>query len=161
MNRVLENITKDNNYLKEFLEADERAKRFQKQVDSMKADPLLQQQDIAIWLALQMKFEKTQVPQTACRSSTVCIRDQDDPHDDAHHDGENSAKRQKTLEYKAYVSRESSSGQVNVEEPGPSTSGIQEQDDEFDFWTHSYASDDDEIPIKQVTQDIMEEISLT
>ncbi|GKA61109.1 hypothetical protein Tco_0760516 [Tanacetum coccineum] len=33
-NRVLENITKDNNYLKEFLEADERAKRFQKQADS-------------------------------------------------------------------------------------------------------------------------------
>ncbi|GKA45766.1 hypothetical protein Tco_0738562 [Tanacetum coccineum] len=100
---------------------------------AMKADPLLQQQDIAIWLALQMKFEKTQ----------------------------NSAKRQKTSEYEAYVSGESSSGQENVEEPGPSTSGNQEQDDEFDFWTDSYASDDDEIPTKQVTQDIMEEISLT
>ncbi|GKC64350.1 hypothetical protein Tco_1096948 [Tanacetum coccineum] len=94
---------------------------------AMKADPLLQQQDIAIWLALQMKFEKTQ----------------------------------KTSEYEAYVSGESSSGQVNVEEPGPSTSGNQEQDDEFDFWTDSYASDDDEILTKQVTQDIMEEISLT
>ncbi|GJU24760.1 hypothetical protein Tco_1163381 [Tanacetum coccineum] len=70
-------------------------------------------------------------------------------------------KRQKTSEYEAYVSGESSSGQVNVEEPGPSTSGNQEQDDEFDFWTDSYASDDDEIPTKQVTQDIMEEISLT
>ncbi|GJU49665.1 retrovirus-related pol polyprotein from transposon TNT 1-94 [Tanacetum coccineum] len=33
-NRVLENITKDNNYLKELIEADERAKRFQKQADS-------------------------------------------------------------------------------------------------------------------------------
>ncbi|GKB49783.1 hypothetical protein Tco_0900536 [Tanacetum coccineum] len=33
-NRVLENITKDNNYLKEFLEVDEKAKRFQKQADS-------------------------------------------------------------------------------------------------------------------------------
>ncbi|GJR90710.1 retrovirus-related pol polyprotein from transposon TNT 1-94 [Tanacetum coccineum] len=33
-NRALENITKDNNYLKEFLEADEKAKRFQKQADS-------------------------------------------------------------------------------------------------------------------------------
>ncbi|GJX72431.1 retrovirus-related pol polyprotein from transposon TNT 1-94 [Tanacetum coccineum] len=32
-NRVLENITNDNNYLKEFLEADERAKHVQKQVD--------------------------------------------------------------------------------------------------------------------------------
>ncbi|GJW19187.1 hypothetical protein Tco_0026623 [Tanacetum coccineum] len=116
---------------------------------AMKADPLLQQQDIAIWLALQMKFEKTQVPQIACRYSGVRTRDQDDPHDDAHPEWENSAKRQKTSEYKAYVSGESSSGQVNVEEPGPSTSGNQEQDDEFDFWTDSYASDDDEIPTKQ------------
>ncbi|GKE66421.1 hypothetical protein Tco_1520582 [Tanacetum coccineum] len=88
----------------------------------MKADPLLQQQDIAIWLALQMKFEKTQVPQAACRSSAIRTRDQDDPHDDAHPEGENSAKRQKTSEYEAYVSGESSYGQVNVEEPGPSTS---------------------------------------
>ncbi|GJV48796.1 hypothetical protein Tco_1439008 [Tanacetum coccineum] len=55
------------------------------------ADPLLQQQDIAIWLALQMKFEKTQVPHTACRPSAVRTRDQDDPHDDAHPEGENSA----------------------------------------------------------------------
>ncbi|GKG19223.1 hypothetical protein Tco_0376322 [Tanacetum coccineum] len=53
---------------------------------------------------------------------------EDDPHDDAHSEGENSAKRQKTSEYEAYVSGESSSGQV------PST---------------------------LVTQNIMEEISLT
>ncbi|GJW15431.1 retrovirus-related pol polyprotein from transposon TNT 1-94 [Tanacetum coccineum] len=52
------------------------------------------------------------------------------------------------------VSGESSSGQDNAEEPGPSTSSNQEQDDEFDFWTESYASDDDEIPTKQVSQDI-------
>ncbi|GJZ79364.1 hypothetical protein Tco_0644201 [Tanacetum coccineum] len=88
---------------------------------AMKVDPLLQQQDIAIWLALQMKFEKTRVLHTACRPSAVRPRDQDDPHDDAHPEGENSAKRQKTSEYEAYVSGESSSGQVNVEEPGPST----------------------------------------
>ncbi|GKB95612.1 hypothetical protein Tco_0981749 [Tanacetum coccineum] len=50
----------------------------------------------------------------------------------------NSAKRQKTSEYKAYVSGESSSRQVNEEE-----------------------RDDDEIPSKQVSQDIMEEVSLT
>ncbi|GKA25046.1 hypothetical protein Tco_0711079 [Tanacetum coccineum] len=99
---------------------------------AMKADPQLQQ-DIAIWLALQMKFERNT----------------------------NSAKRQKTLEYEAYVSGESSSGQVFQEEQAPSTSGNQEQDDDFDFWTDSYASDDDEIPTKQVSQDIMEEVSLT
>ncbi|GKF92348.1 hypothetical protein Tco_0279067, partial [Tanacetum coccineum] len=86
------------------------------------------------WLALQIKFEKTRVPQTTCRSSAFRTRDQDDPRDDAHPEGDNSAKRQKTLEYEAYVSGESSSGQVNVEEACPSTS---------------------------VTQDIMEKISLT
>ncbi|GKA70633.1 hypothetical protein Tco_0776772 [Tanacetum coccineum] len=94
---------------------------------AMKADPQLQQQDIAIWLALQMKFERNT----------------------------------KTSEYEAYVSGESSSGQVFQEEQAPSTSGNQEQDDDFDFWTDSYASDDDEIPTKQVSQDIMEEVSLT
>ncbi|GKB97544.1 hypothetical protein Tco_0983681 [Tanacetum coccineum] len=128
------------------------------------ADPLLQQQDIAIWLALQMKFEKIQVPQTACRSSKGIaqeirtflwmmlilwgVR-------------EYVQKKAEYFEYEAYVYGESSSGQVNVEETGPSTLGNQEQDDEFDFWTDSYASDDDEIPTNQVTQDIMEEISLT
>ncbi|GJY73096.1 retrovirus-related pol polyprotein from transposon TNT 1-94 [Tanacetum coccineum] len=66
--------------------------------------------------------------------SAIRTRDQDDPHDDAHLEGENSAKRQKTSEYEAYVYGESSSRQVNVGETGPSTS---------------------------VTQDIMEEISLT
>ncbi|GKA08118.1 hypothetical protein Tco_0687449, partial [Tanacetum coccineum] len=85
---------------------------------AMKADPQLQQQDIAIWLALQMKFERNTVIQIACRT---------------HPEGENGAKRQKTLEYEAYVSGESSSGQVFQEEQAPSTSGNQEQDDDFDF----------------------------
>ncbi|GKB00461.1 hypothetical protein Tco_0828454 [Tanacetum coccineum] len=95
---------------------------------SMKDNPQLQQQDIAIWLALQMKFENLQVPQTTCRPSAVRPRDQDDPHDDAHPEGENSN---------------------------------QEQEHDYDFWTDSYASDDDEIPTKQVSQDIIEEVSLT
>ncbi|GKE30491.1 hypothetical protein Tco_1445875 [Tanacetum coccineum] len=73
------------------------------------------------------------VLQTACRTHAIRPRDQDDPHDDAHPEGENSAKRQKTSEYKAYVSRKSSSGQVFQEEQAPSTSGNQEQDDDFDF----------------------------
>ncbi|GJW34342.1 hypothetical protein Tco_0054374 [Tanacetum coccineum] len=110
---------------------------------------------------LFMKFKNLLVPQTTCRPSTVCPRDQDDPHDDAHPEGENSAKRQKTSEYEAYVSGESSSRQVNEEERGPSTLGNQEHVDDYDFWTDSYASDDDEIPMKQVSQDIMEEVSLT
>ncbi|GKD29266.1 hypothetical protein Tco_1240044 [Tanacetum coccineum] len=70
-------------------------------------------------------------------------RDQDDPYDDAHPEGENSAKRQKTSEYEAYVSGESSSGQVCQEEQALLT------------------SDDDEILMKQVSQDIMEEVLMT
>ncbi|GJX31852.1 hypothetical protein Tco_0241707 [Tanacetum coccineum] len=77
---------------------------------AMKADSQLQQQDIAIWLALQMKFERNTVPQTACRTPVVRPRDQDDPHDDSLPEGDNSAKQQKTSEYEAYVSGESSSG---------------------------------------------------
>nr|GEV10010.1 hypothetical protein [Tanacetum cinerariifolium] len=45
-------------------------------------------------------------------------------------------------------------------EQGLSASGNQEQADDYDFWIDSYASDDDEIPTKQVSQDIMEEVSL-
>ncbi|GKE73103.1 hypothetical protein Tco_1535144, partial [Tanacetum coccineum] len=55
----------------------------------------------------------------------------------------------KTSEYEAYVSGESSSGHVFQEEQAPSTLGNPEQDDDFNFWTDSYASDDDEIPTKQ------------
>ncbi|GJX34795.1 hypothetical protein Tco_0246352 [Tanacetum coccineum] len=51
--------------------------------------------------------------------------------------------------------------EVNENEQGPSTSENQEQEDDYDFWTESYASDDDEIPTKQMSQDIMEEVSLT
>nr|GEV09511.1 hypothetical protein [Tanacetum cinerariifolium] len=116
------------------------------------------QQDIAIWVAFQIKFERLQVPQTTCRTPFVHPRYKDDPHDDAHPEGEKSAKRQKTSEYEAYVSGESSSGHDNKQEQGPSTSGNQEQADDYDIWTDSYALDDDEIPTKQVSQGIMEEM---
>ncbi|GJT08656.1 hypothetical protein Tco_0843118 [Tanacetum coccineum] len=131
---------------------------------SMKNDSQLQQQDIAIWLALQIKFKNLQVPQTTCRPSVVRPRDQDYPYDDAHPEGENHAKnygRKTSLKYEAYMSGESSSVQVNEEERCLSTLGNQEQVDDYDFWTDSYSSDDDEIPTKQVSQDIMEEVSLT
>nr|GEV09946.1 retrovirus-related Pol polyprotein from transposon TNT 1-94 [Tanacetum cinerariifolium] len=51
------------------------------------------------------------------------------------------------------------SEQDNKQEQGPSISGNQEEADDYDFCTDSYASDDDEIPTKQVSQDIMEEES--
>ncbi|GJZ91562.1 hypothetical protein Tco_0663489 [Tanacetum coccineum] len=70
----------------------------------------------------EMKFENLQVPQTTCRTSAIRPRDQDDPYDNAHPKGENSAKQQNTSKYEAYVFGESSFGQVNEEERGLSTS---------------------------------------
>ncbi|GKG30029.1 hypothetical protein Tco_0419927 [Tanacetum coccineum] len=66
--------------------------------------------DTGLLWSLSMKFERNTVLQTTCRTPAVRPRDQDDPYDDAHPEGENSAKRQKTSEYEAYVSGESSSG---------------------------------------------------
>ncbi|GJW17263.1 hypothetical protein Tco_0024699 [Tanacetum coccineum] len=105
---------------------------------AMKADPQLQQQDIAIWLALQMKFEERRFTN---KLHWQCGK--------------------KTSECELYVSGESIVWTSFQEEQAPSTSGNQEQDDDFDFWTNSYASDDDEIPTKQVSYDIMEEVLLT
>ncbi|GJT02424.1 retrovirus-related pol polyprotein from transposon TNT 1-94 [Tanacetum coccineum] len=52
----------------------------------------------------QLYLSVKAIPQTLA----IRLRDQDDPHDDAHPEGENSAKRHKTSEYEAYVTGESS-----------------------------------------------------
>nr|GEU78252.1 hypothetical protein [Tanacetum cinerariifolium] len=119
----------------------------------------LQQDDLPIWLALKYKFERLHLSNTSCRPSAVRLRDQGDPHDDAHLEGENSAKRQKTSEHGTYVFGESSPGQDNKSESGPSTLVNQEQLDDFDFWMDSYATDDDELPTKKVSQELVDEMS--
>ncbi|GJR29903.1 hypothetical protein Tco_1106135 [Tanacetum coccineum] len=126
---------------------------------TMRDNPQLQQDELPIWLALKYKFERFHVSDTPCRTSAVHPRDQDDPHDDAHPKGENSAKMQKTSEHGTYVFGESSSGQANESESGPSTSGNQEKLDDFDFWMDSYATDDDELPTEKVSQDLVDEMS--
>ncbi|GJX04528.1 hypothetical protein Tco_0190444 [Tanacetum coccineum] len=95
------------------------------------------------FLAPKIKFEGLTASNTPCRSSAIHPRDQDDPHDDAHPKGENSAKRQKTSEHGTYVFGESSSGQANKNEPVPST------------------PDDDELPAEKVSQELVEEMSKT
>ncbi|GKB71651.1 hypothetical protein Tco_0933063, partial [Tanacetum coccineum] len=124
-------------------------------------NPQLQQDDLRIWLALKYKFERLHVSDTPCSPSAIRPRDQDDPHDDVHPEWKNSAKRQKTSEHGTYVFGESSSGQDNESEPGPSTSGNQEQLDNFDFWTDSYATDDDELPTENVSQELVDEMLQT
>ncbi|GJV15880.1 retrovirus-related pol polyprotein from transposon TNT 1-94 [Tanacetum coccineum] len=72
-NRVLENITKDNNYLKEFLEADERAKRVQKQAESQ----LYRDRDIIRDLKKQrdkLSQETSPTKQTGANQNTHVIR---------------------------------------------------------------------------------------
>nr|GEY08266.1 hypothetical protein [Tanacetum cinerariifolium] len=72
--------------------------------------------------------------------------------------GESSAKRKMTSEHRTYVFRESLSGQVNESKPGSLTSGNQEQLDDFDFFMDTYATDDDELPVKKVSQKLVEEM---
>ncbi|GJZ89074.1 hypothetical protein Tco_0660856 [Tanacetum coccineum] len=115
----------------------------------MKDNPQLQHDNLPIWLALKIKFEELQASNTSFISSAIRPRYQNDPHDDVHSEGENSAKMQKTSGHGTYMFRESSSGQINESEPGPSTSDNQEQLDDFDFWTDSYATDDDELLTKK------------
>nr|GEX03376.1 putative ribonuclease H-like domain-containing protein [Tanacetum cinerariifolium] len=54
---------------------------------TMKDNPQLQHDDLLIWLALKIKFEGINASNTPCRSFTIRLRDQDDPHDDAHPKG--------------------------------------------------------------------------
>ncbi|GJY48158.1 hypothetical protein Tco_0438114 [Tanacetum coccineum] len=103
----------------------------------MRNNPQLQHDDLPIWLALKYKFERLHVATTPCRPFFVRPRDQDDPYDDAHPEGENSAESK----------------------PGPSMSGNQEQLDDFDFWTNSFATYNDEIPNKKVSQELVDEMS--
>ncbi|GJS36349.1 retrovirus-related pol polyprotein from transposon TNT 1-94 [Tanacetum coccineum] len=96
---------------------------------TMKDNPQLQQDDLLIWLTLKYKFERLYMATTPCRTSDVRPRDQDDPHDDAHLEGENSAKSN------------------------------QEQSDDFDFWTNSYATYDDVLSNEKVSQELVDEMS--
>nr|GEU87989.1 hypothetical protein [Tanacetum cinerariifolium] len=125
----------------------------------MKDNPKLQHDDLPIWLALKIKFEGLHASTTSCRSFAIHPRDQDDPHDDAHSEGENNAKRQRTYEHETYVFGESSSGQANKSKPGPSTLGNQEQLDDFDFGTNTYTTDDDEFSTEKVSQELVKDMS--
>ncbi|GKA79861.1 hypothetical protein Tco_0786457 [Tanacetum coccineum] len=76
----------------------------------MRDNPQLQQEDLLIWLTLKYKFESIDMFNTSCRPSAVRLRDQDNPHDDAHPEGEchtPSAKRNfsPTISTKAHSSR--------------------------------------------------------
>nr|GEY94177.1 hypothetical protein [Tanacetum cinerariifolium]GEZ05900.1 hypothetical protein [Tanacetum cinerariifolium] len=60
---------------------------------TMKDNHQLQQNDLPIWLALKYNSKRLHASDTHCRPSAIHPRDQDDPYDDAPHEGDNSAKR--------------------------------------------------------------------
>nr|GEU49318.1 retrotransposon protein, putative, Ty3-gypsy subclass [Tanacetum cinerariifolium] len=66
-----------------------------------------------------------------------------------------------TYEHGIFVFEESSSGQDYKSEPGPSTSGYQDQYGDFDFWVNSYATDDDVLLNEKVSQELVDEMSQT
>nr|GEX56799.1 putative reverse transcriptase domain-containing protein [Tanacetum cinerariifolium] len=70
-------------------------------------------------------------------TSAVRLNDQDDPHDDAHPEGQNGEKS----------------------EPSTLTSGNHDQFDDFDFWTNSYATDDYVLLNEKVSQELVDEMS--
>nr|GEY21265.1 hypothetical protein [Tanacetum cinerariifolium] len=75
----------------------------------MRDNPQRQQDNLPIWLALKYKFERLYVSDTSGIPFAVRPRYKDDPHDDAHPEGKNSAKRQKTSKHGTYVFGELSS----------------------------------------------------
>ncbi|GJY87098.1 hypothetical protein Tco_0501726 [Tanacetum coccineum] len=99
---------------------------------TIKEDPQLQKYDVSIWLALKIKFEDFRWPLLL-----------------------------KISEHETFEIGGSSSGQDYEGELCPSTSGNQEQSDEFDYWKNSYAINNDVLPNEKVSQELVDEISQT
>ncbi|GKB02380.1 hypothetical protein Tco_0830469 [Tanacetum coccineum] len=100
----------------------------------MKNDEKLQNDDLSIWWSLKIKFDKPAPFTAPCRTIAICSKDHDDHHDDAHSEGENK--------------------QAMDQGPNASGSGTQEELDEFDAWMDSFGTNDDEVPTKEVSQDL-------
>nr|GEV66670.1 ribonuclease H [Tanacetum cinerariifolium] len=62
------------------------------QINDAISNHIPSQDDLPIWLALKYKFERLYAATTPCRPYAVRLKDLDDPRDDAHPEGENSAK---------------------------------------------------------------------
>ncbi|GJV08274.1 hypothetical protein Tco_1345930, partial [Tanacetum coccineum] len=125
----------------------------------MKDDEQARDADLPIWLALKYKYEKSAPHVEPCRVAVVRTRDHKDHHDDdARPEGESSAKRQRTSEHGTYTRGESSSSQA-MDESTPSGSGNQEQLEDFDPWFEDQGTDDDEVPSKEVSLELLAEVS--
>ncbi|GJX88895.1 hypothetical protein Tco_0340909 [Tanacetum coccineum] len=125
----------------------------------MKDDEQACNADLSLWWSLKLKFEKPAPPIVPCRNTVVLTRDHKDHYDDgARREGESNAKRQRTSEHGTYSMGKSSSKQV-MDESNPSGQSTQEQLDEFDAWKDDFGTDNVEVPSKEVSPKILEEIS--
>ncbi|GJZ23629.1 hypothetical protein Tco_0561088 [Tanacetum coccineum] len=89
----------------------------------------------------------------------VYTRDHEDHHDDnARPEGESSVKRQRTFEFGNYTIGKSSSSLV-MDESTSSGSGTQEDLEDFDAWLNKQGIDDDEVPTKEVSPELLVEVS--
>ncbi|GJV02642.1 hypothetical protein Tco_1336211 [Tanacetum coccineum] len=83
----------------------------------------LRANDFSIWWSLKIKFEKSAPAAAPCRTAAIHPKDHDDHQDDAHPEGENSAKKQKMFEHRTYSVGESLSEQDMNQDPNLSGSG--------------------------------------
>ncbi|GKB98082.1 hypothetical protein Tco_0984219 [Tanacetum coccineum] len=95
-----------------------------------------------------MTIARNMFLKTACRTPAVRPRDQDDHHDDAHPE-ERICKAQEDIEYEAYCSEIIIWTSI-FKKTSSITFRKSKQDDDFDFWTDSYASDDDEFQCEAI-----------
>ncbi|GKA40016.1 hypothetical protein Tco_0732609 [Tanacetum coccineum] len=85
-------------------------------------------------------------------------QDHEDHHDnDVRPEGESSAKRQRTSEQSTNIRDESSS--PIIDESNPSVLGAQEEQEDFDPWFDDQGTNDDEGPYKEVSPELLAEIS--
>ncbi|GJW21183.1 hypothetical protein Tco_0031805 [Tanacetum coccineum] len=126
----------------------------------MKDDEQARNADLLIWLALIYKFGKPDSNADPCRVDTFCSRDHEDNHeDDARLEGESHVKRQRTSEHGTYTRGESSSSSQAMKESTPSGSGNKEQLKDFDPWFEDQGTDDDKVPSKEVSLELLAEVS--
>ncbi|GJZ35041.1 hypothetical protein Tco_0580858 [Tanacetum coccineum] len=117
-----------------------------------------EQERTGVKISLQVSNDVEARSRVQDLTSGEIVRNHEDHHDgDARSKGESNAKIQKTTEHGTYTRGESSSSQT-MDESTPSSSGTQEQVEEFDAWTNDQGTYDDEVPSKEVSPELLAEL---
>ncbi|GJW63263.1 hypothetical protein Tco_0115147 [Tanacetum coccineum] len=131
----------------------------------MKNGEKLGNDDLSIWWLLKIKFETPASSVAPYRTHVIRTRDHEDHHDDdARPEGESGAKSQKASNYGTYSIGESSSEQAMDQEPDPLHSvheiilRVKVIGNETNQYLYDFGTDDDKVPIQEVSPELMEEI---